>query len=137
MHRLLEWGDLGAAACAAAAREFVLDAAAAERAATMARSILGGQGAWAWDNSLLDWQGNEVDILVDGRVVRLDRLVRRRDTGQWWVLDYKSAATPQLQEDLLEQLQAYCEAVQRAHPGAVVRGAFLSGQGALIEPAAA
>ena len=134
MHRLLEWGDIGAAACTAAAREFALDAMAAAGAARMARSILDGAGAWAWDNQLLDWQGNEVDMQVDGRVVRLDRLVRRRDTGHWWVLDYKSAAAPQRQDSLVLQLQGYRDAVQRVVPGAVVRAAFLSGQGALIEP---
>ena len=137
MHRLLEWGDIGVAACAAAAREFALDGMAAASALSMARGILDGEGAWVWDDKLLDWQGNEVDIQVDGRVVRLDRLVRRRDTGHWWVLDYKSAAAPQQQESLLLQLQSYRDAVQRVYPGAVVRAAFLSGRGALIEPAAA
>ena len=137
LHRLLEWGDIGAAACAAAAREFALDGMAAVNAVSMARRILDGEGAWVWDNKLLDWQGNEVDLQVDGRVVRLDRLVRRRDTGHWWVLDYKSAAVPERQESLLLQLQSYRDAVQRVYPCAVVRAAFLGGQGALIEPAAA
>ena len=53
--------------------------------------------------------------------------------GSWWVLDYKSAARPQAQEELLAQLRGYRAAVQAASPGQTVRAAFLSAQGRLEE----
>ena len=68
-----------------------------------------------------------------GTTVRLDRLVRRADTGEWWVLDYKSAAQPQRQQALRAQLHTYRQAVQALEPGSVVRAAFLTGQGELEE----
>ena len=133
MHRLLEWGDTSSANAAAAAAEFGLDADQGIQAAAMAGRILQGQGAWVWDNALLAWQANEVELLYQGEPLRLDRLVQRKDTGQWWVLDFKSSPAPQHQPALLAQLQTYRSAVQDITPGAVVRAAFLTGQGDLIE----
>ena len=98
----------------------------------MAQRILQGEGAWAWDAAQIDWAGNEVELIHDGQVLRIDRLVRRRDTGAWWVLDYKSAAQPQQQPALRAQLHTYRAAVQRAYPGAPVRAAFLTAQGAIV-----
>ena len=66
--------------------------------------------------------------------MRIDRLVRHAQTGHWWVLDFKSTATPQEHPELLEQLSIYRECVARAYPGHTVRAAFLTAQGALIEP---
>lgn len=137
MHRLLEWAALDAQDWSAvqvqrAAIEFGLDAAQARQALALARRILQGEGAWAWSGAEVDWQGNEVPVSVAGSVRRIDRLVRRRD-GSWWVLDYKSAARPQQQEELLAQLRGYRAAVQAASPGATVRAAFLSALGRLEE----
>ena len=138
MHRLLEtWRD-GAVPEGAALREvqrlFALDAVAAQQAAAMARRILEGEGAWAWDPAQVDWHGNEVELHHEGELLRLDRLVRRRDTGEWWVLDFKSAAAPERQPELLAQMRRYCEAVAAAHSGsgARVRAAFLTAQGRLV-----
>ena len=114
--------------------QFVLDAQQMARAAQSAQAIVQGEGAWAWDTKLLQWQGNEISIYHRGRSLRMDRLVQRSDTGHWWVLDYKSAAQPQLVPALCEQLAAYCAAVRLAYPGKVVRAAFLSATGQLIEP---
>jgi ATP-dependent helicase/nuclease subunit A len=138
MHRLLEWGHGHVQADedrlrAAVAREFLLEAAEMRQAQQMAHNILRGEGAWAWDMRALDWHGNEVELLHRGARLRMDRLVRRRDTGEWWVLDYKSAAAPQHQAPLLAQMRAYRAAVLAAHTGAVVRVAFLTGQGELVE----
>ncbi|HSV55170.1 MAG TPA: 3'-5' exonuclease, partial [Burkholderiaceae bacterium] len=138
MHRLLEWGAPQAESdpaerLAAVAREFVLESAHARQAQQMAQAVLGGEGAWAWSPAMVDWHGNEVALLHRGALLRLDRLVRRRDSGEWWVLDYKSAAQPQQQAELIGQMQAYRAAVQAAHAGAVVRAAFLTAQGALVE----
>jgi len=137
MHRMLEGLPLGATALdpaqqRAAAREFALDASQARQAAAMAAAILAGEGAWAWDAALVDWVGNEVALTRQGQTLRLDRLVRRRDTGAWWVLDYKSAAAPLRQSALVQQLQDYRAALQAVLPGAPVHAAFLTGQGAVV-----
>jgi ATP-dependent helicase/nuclease subunit A len=82
------------------------------------------------------WQGSEVELAYDGQLMRLDRLVQRRD-GTWWVLDFKSHASPQTQADLLLQLQTYARAVAALHPGQPVKAAFLTAQGRCIELGAA
>ena len=137
MHRLLEWcglddADLSSGRIEAVAVEFQLDADQAQAAALMARRILQGEGAWAWQGKEIGWYGNEVPVCVQGRVGRIDRLVQRRD-GQWWVLDYKSASQPQAQAELLDQLRGYRAAVRASNPDAPVRAAFLSANGALKE----
>ena len=143
MHRLLEWGvvafdgaPIPPAAVAAAAHEFALSPGQAENAAQMAQRIASGEGAWAWQPDVIAWQGNEVDMLYQGQALRLDRLVQRKDAqaeGHWWVLDYKSAPTPQLQPELVRKMQTYRAAVQQAYPGAVVKAAFLTGDGRMVE----
>ncbi|RZL66479.1 MAG: DNA helicase UvrD [Variovorax sp.] len=137
MHRLLEWATPGAplspAHVRAAAREFMLDPAQARTAAQLAERIRAGEGAWAWDAQVIDWHGNEVSLVHEGETLRIDRLVRHRESGDWWVLDHKSAARPERDPALIAQMQRYRAAVQIASPGAVVRVAFLTGQGALIE----
>ena len=129
------------------ALEFALDAAQFATAQAMAVRILQGEGAWAWDAHQLAWQGNEVGLVHKGRLLRLDRLVQRRmegagsaehgcdsgDGGQWWVLDYKSSAQPQLQPELCAQLLEYQAAVAKTYAGHTVRAAFLTAFGTLIE----
>ena len=137
VHRLLErWSPAAAGRwpqthLPAVAREFALEAGAAREVQAMAERILHGEGAWAWDPAAIEWQGNEVELVHQGELLRLDRLVRRRG-GPWWVLDYKSAARPQAEEALTAQLQRYREAVRALHGGAEVRAAFLTGQGRLV-----
>ncbi|WP_309899953.1 UvrD-helicase domain-containing protein [Variovorax soli] len=137
MHRLLEWAQPGVppapAHVRAAGREFGLDADTARVAAAMAQRIRAGGGAWAWDTDALAWQGNEVTLVHRGEVLRIDRLVRHRASGVWWVLDYKSAARPERDATLISQLQRYRDAVQEACPGEAVRAAFLTGQGELVD----
>jgi ATP-dependent helicase/nuclease subunit A len=136
MHRLLETapadGRLRPAQLREVERTFGLDGAAVRQAAAMAQRILQGDGAWAWDDGQVDWQDNEVELLSDGELLRLDRLVRRRDSGEWWVLDYKSAAHPERQPELVAQMRRYRDAVAAANPGAPVRTAFLTAQGAMV-----
>jgi ATP-dependent helicase/nuclease subunit A len=136
MHRLLEWTQAGAALPAehvrAAAREFALDPEAARAAAAMAQRIRSGAGAWAWHAEALDWQGNEVTLVHQGQTLRIDRLVRHRESGAWWVLDYKSAGRPERDAALIAQLHRYRDAVREAYPGETVRAAFLTGQGELV-----
>ncbi|RZI92762.1 MAG: DNA helicase UvrD, partial [Variovorax sp.] len=137
VHRLLEWAlpgtPLPPAHVRAAAREFMLDLAQARSAAVFAERIRAGQGAWVWDARMIDWHGNEVTLLHEGEPIRIDRLVRHRETGAWWVLDYKSAARPERDDALLAQMRRYQAAVQNAYPGATVRAAFLTGQGEQID----
>ncbi len=116
-----------------AAREFELPIEAVRQAAAMARRIRTGEGRWAWDSAVIDWQGNEVTLLHAGVTQRIDRLVRRRDTGEWWVLDYKSAVRPEEQPELVAQMNRYRDAVRNANPGATVRVAFLTGEGRVVE----
>jgi len=134
---LLECWPLGEAVCPPAlrqrvAREFRLTGQALEDVAAMADRILRGEGAWAWDPASVDWAENEVEIHHAGQLLRLDRLVRQREGGVWWVLDYKSAARPERDADLLAQMQRYRRAVAAAHPGASVKLAFLTGQGRMV-----
>ena len=138
VHQLLERWNAGAeifpaAQLRRAARDFGLDDGQLREAAAVARCILQGEGAWAWQDDVVDWQGNEVALLHDGESLRLDRLVRRRGSGHWWVFDYKSAAQPQQRPELLVQLRRYRQAVAAANPGATVKAAFLTGQGRLVE----
>ena len=121
---------------AAVAREFDLDTAQARQALVQARSVAAGEGAWAWDAQRLDWWDNEVELLdAQGQVMRLDRLVRERASGHWWVLDHKSATQPERQAALREQLARYAQAVALAQPGAPVRTAFLTADGRGIDVA--
>ncbi|WHZ11481.1 MAG: ATP-dependent DNA helicase pcrA [Burkholderiaceae bacterium] len=138
MHRLLEWAPLGAkdfssTQIQSVAREFALDGPQAQQAAQMAQRILRGEGGWAWDPELVAWHGNEVALSWQGKSLRLDRLVRRKDVPEWWVLDYKSAAQPQGQAEPMAQLQTYRAAVQAQYPADRVRAAFLNAQGGLHE----
>jgi ATP-dependent helicase/nuclease subunit A len=133
MHRLLEWAPWTEQQLARAGQAFALDAAQTRTAAQMALAILHGEGAWAWDAQALQWHANEVAITHQGRVLRMDRLVQRRDDNSWWVLDYKSTARPQEQAELRAQLLTYRSIVQQAYPGQPVRAAFLTPQGRLIE----
>ena len=120
------------------AREFELTPETAKNAAGIAQCILQGEGAWAWDPSVIDRAINEAPLVYQGQSLRLDRLVRRKATAErgveWWVLDYKTAAAPQKQPQLIEQLQRYLRATtqQLGHEGRV-HAAFLSGDGRLIE----
>jgi ATP-dependent helicase/nuclease subunit A len=138
LHQMLERWTPGAemfapAQLRRAARDFALDDGQLREAAAMARRILQGEGAWAWRQDAVDWQGNEVSLLHEGETLRLDRLVRRRGSGEWWVFDYKSRGQAQEQPELLAQLRRYRQAVAQANAGAVVKAAFLTGQGRLVE----
>jgi len=136
MHRLLEWGNTSASNAMACAREFALSPAQGAQAAAMAERILQGEGAWAWDAEQLAWQGNEIELMYQGQLLRLDRLVQCKgvdNAGPWWVLDYKSAESPQSQPVLMEKMRAYQAAVQAIYPSELVKCAFLTAHGALIE----
>jgi ATP-dependent helicase/nuclease subunit A len=135
MHRLLQRADL--TNVQAVALEFSLSTQEAEQAAQMAQRIAAGEGAWAWDHAVIDWQGNEIELTANGQLMRLDRLVRRKDTADWWVLDYKSESQPQSKPELVAQMRSYVDAVQACHAGERVnervRAAFLTAAGKMVE----
>ncbi len=137
MHRLLEWGDVdNAGLLLRAARQFGLNPSQITAAQAMAKRIHSGDAAWAWDHAAVQWQGDEVELLVAGQLRRIDRLVQRKDAGhagQWWVLDYKSNQQPERQTELLEQLNGYRAAVQLTYPESVVKAAFLTSNGGVVE----
>ena len=140
LHRLLQWLPTPRAGFTwqalhqqAVAREFGLTSAQAEQALHMAQAMLQGEAAWVWDAAQLSFWGNEVELWHQGQALRLDRLVRRADTGCWWVLDFKSALHPERQAELRAQLQRYHRALALAHPGDAVRLAFINARGQLIE----
>ncbi|TXD15421.1 UvrD-helicase domain-containing protein [Extensimonas vulgaris] len=115
-----------------------LSLATATQAAALAQRILAGDGAWAWEPDCIAQAANEVPLHYQGQSLRLDRLVHRHSPAElagWWVLDYKSAAAPEQQADLLSQLKHYREAVKAlvAPAGDVsVYTAFLSGDGRVV-----
>ena len=144
MHQLLEWlpAKLDAAATLWRPEQlqrvqsnWQLSGEALELAHKWAGNIAKGEGAWAWQDGVVGFAGNEVDIMFGGALMRLDRLVQRRDTSEWWVLDFKSSHQPQLDDTLLRQLETYRAAVASIYQGQVVRSAFLTANGALVEPA--
>jgi len=137
MHKLLETMRPGTPFSSAQlrriAREFALNDDDVAQAVRMAHRIAQGDGAWAWDAAHVDWHGNEVAIHHEGELLRIDRLVRHVQTQEWWVLDYKSALNPQSRPELIGKMQRYRTAVQLAHPSAIVRAAFLTVEGRVID----
>ncbi len=117
----------------AAMREFDLTLEDGQVAAEAAQRILNGEGAWAWDDAVIDWQGNEVELVHNGVTLRLDRLVRRRDNGAWWILDHKLTSNPLADAALVQQLRRYRAAVQAIYPDAPIHAAFLTADGKLVE----
>jgi ATP-dependent helicase/nuclease subunit A len=138
MHRLLELYapgyDMQPVARGIGA-QFQLDAAQSAQALQLAQRITQGEAAWVWDAAVVDWQANELELVHQGALLRLDRVVRHRATQTWWVLDYKSSAAPERQLALREQLGQYAQALRASTPGATVRAAFISGEGRVVEVA--
>jgi ATP-dependent helicase/nuclease subunit A len=140
VHRVLEWAaarhdppaDL-AWLSQGAASEFRVAPAEVER---LARRIASSPAcARFFGGPTLRWSGNEVAVAEAGEVLRIDRLVELEDAGRrtWWVLDYKLSHTPQALAGYRAQLLRYRRAVQAAEPGAEVRCAFVTGDGAVLE----
>jgi ATP-dependent helicase/nuclease subunit A len=144
VHRLLEWiarpdrplprGQWPAAA-RAAARAFALPAPAAAEVLAIAACIVDSPDCAAFfDPGQLAWAGNEVPVTLDGRVLRIDRLVALERDGQrvWWVLDYKLACRPGSDPALRAQLQHYRDAVRALQPGEPVQAGFVTSRGQMV-----
>jgi ATP-dependent helicase/nuclease subunit A len=163
MHRLLQWcewldettGSLPSIWSVAALQrvqdQFELSAEELQLALQSAQRIVRGEAAWAWQRQHIDWQANEINLSFAGQSLRIDRLVRHRETGEWWVLDFKSSHTPQSSEILVAQMRQYRDAVQlalkaelipnrtsggnnsKAASTQLVRAAWLSASGRLLQ----
>ena len=144
VHRLLQWYPTrrerfvwSDAHVNAVAVEFELLGERASEACAMAGRMVGAEAAWAWDPQRVAEWSNEVALVHEGEQLRLDRLVRTRDSGgeppTWWVLDFKTATQPQQQAALLHQMATYRAAVAAAYPGEPLRVAFINADGRLIE----
>ena len=146
VHRLLEWaGRPGAAlspnelvaASAAAAAAAGLASGDANRVYDVARQVLTSPAcARFFAGPALRWAGNEVPVSEAGEVLRIDRLVLLATDdapATWWVLDYKLQAAALSLPGYREQVRRYMAAVQALQPADAVRGALITGQGALIE----
>jgi ATP-dependent helicase/nuclease subunit A len=141
VHRVLEWAAAArhaehaplSALAAGAAQEFGVDEREVTRLAE--RIWLSPACARFFRGPSLRWSGNEVPVSDDGEVLRIDRLVELDEAGQraWWVLDYKLRQAPDALPAYREQLRRYARAVQALQPGDLVRCAFITGAGELIE----
>ena len=144
VHRVLEWAVRRDAPnpivldtlCAAATREFGADASAVQR---IAGAILRSPACQRFfDARQLIWAANEASVVDGGELLRIDRLVHLRategDAEAWWVLDYKLSHAPDQLGAYRQQLARYQRAVSRLQPGEIVRGAFITGSGSVIEP---
>lgn len=139
VHRVLEWAGAPQAESSelqvladAAAREFLVDAREVLRLSQ--RIWQSPACARFFRREALRWWGNEVPVTDSGEVLRIDRLVQLADTAEWWVLDYKLRHAPQELPGYRDQLDRYRRAVQVLQPGEVVRCAFITGAGEVIEP---
>ncbi len=136
LHRLLQWQSAGGAELAAVAAEFTLSKQDAEAVATSANQMLTGEAAWLWDAAKIDWQANEYELFHEGRLLRMDRLIKERETQMWWVIDFKSALSPEKSAALQAQLKAYQTAVAAVFgvPASQVKTVFVTGDGSLVAP---
>ncbi|MDO9093943.1 MAG: UvrD-helicase domain-containing protein [Rubrivivax sp.] len=147
VHRVLEWaaGPLAAqtraalpAAGQAAALLFGLPPRQAARVAQLASAVLDSAACRRFfEGPALRWAGNEVPVTWGGEALRIDRLVALQSAGEtaptWWVLDYKLQADPATVQAYRDQMLRYMAAVSALQVGEVVRGAFITGQGQVVE----
>lgn len=134
VHRLLEWGSAQPAHVQAVAQEMSLDAQQARDAAQTAQRILTHpQSSKFFDPEQVDLAHNEVEILHQGEVLRIDRLVQI--DGHWWILDFKSALNPQKRrgKEYQKQLALYKEALSAIYPDMPIHTLLIGGSGETVE----
>ncbi len=146
-HRLMEWstGPMApqvrhpwADGAQAAASAFGLTVQQGNTLAKMAAAVLASPATHVFfDATALHWAGNEVPVVFEGQILRIDRLVALKpqaDQGpQWWVLDYKLNTDPLAVPGYRQQMAGYVQAVRLLQPGASVRAAFITGKGELFD----
>ena len=110
------------------------DADDARSAAAMAQRIRAGRGRLGLGRRMRSTgRATKSRSVHGGELLRIDRLVRHRESGTWWVLDYKSAARPERDAALIAQMQRYRQRCRPPTRRAAVRAAFLTGQGELVD----
>ncbi len=134
LHRLLQWQSTDAAALAATMREFALTPKQGQGVQSQASAMMNGEAAWLWDETRIDWRANEYELVHEGRVLRIDRLIKERETQMWWVIDFKSAAHPERAAALRTQLTDYVRAVSVGMGISKdrVQAAFVTGEGRVV-----
>ncbi|MDI4631743.1 UvrD-helicase domain-containing protein [Pelomonas sp. V22] len=138
LHRVLEWASGPAPQAlprllASAAQMYGLDAKRSQALERSAMAILQSKDcAPFFKTDQLLWSGNEVAVSLDGMDQRIDRLVCMNDRT-WWVLDYKLNPAPERNPDYVEQLRRYRRAVSALQPGEIIRTAFITSDGRLVE----
>jgi ATP-dependent helicase/nuclease subunit A len=142
VHRVLQWATATteppdfAAWAAAAGAEFDLPDDMAPAAAAIAQRIREQPALQRFfDRSTVLWSADEFDVMHQGELLRIDRLVRLGTPGRasWWVLDYKLALGAADDAALQAQLARYRVAVLPLAAGEPVHAAFITGDGALHE----
>jgi ATP-dependent helicase/nuclease subunit A len=142
LHRVLEWAAHDDARLddhlRAAAAQWALDAEGAADVGRHARAILASPPCRRFfDRAAYAWAGSEVPLAEGGEALRADRIVAFDDAKgarEWWLLDFKRHPAPHTQLDYVAQLQRYRDALRALQPRDSVRAAFISADGALIEP---
>ncbi|MDB5988767.1 MAG: ATP-dependent exonuclease, partial [Herbaspirillum sp.] len=74
---------------------------------------------------------SEMEIVVDGAVLRLDRMVEFADAV--WILDYKRNLLDSERQDYQAQLTTYRAALQSVWPAKSIRTALITVDGQLWE----
>ena len=92
-----------------------------------------------YDSTIFAWAANEVSLAsIAGEPLRADRIARCDDgagRSTWWLLDLKLHAAPQTRPEYIDQTRRYRDALRPLLPPAdALRCAFVTGDGALIEP---
>jgi ATP-dependent helicase/nuclease subunit A len=73
----------------------------------------------------------ELDLIDDGELLRIDRMVAAEDA--WWVLDFKWRVTAAERPAYARQVGRYCDVLRSIYPGRTVRAALVVADGELIE----
>ncbi len=84
-----------------------------------------------FDPDRFEFARNEMEIIVDGELIRLDRVVMFSDA--LWILDYKRNYFEFQHADYQAQLDQYRQACQRLFPGVQIRCALITVDGKLWE----
>jgi ATP-dependent helicase/nuclease subunit A len=84
-----------------------------------------------FDTQQFQFARNEMDIVYQQQLCRVDRLVAFADTV--WILDYKRQLLASEQQDYAAQLASYRAAVGAVYPDRAVRSALILASGEMIE----
>jgi ATP-dependent helicase/nuclease subunit A len=74
---------------------------------------------------------NEMDIISEHQLLRLDRVVVFDDTV--WVLDFKRQLLATEHTDYEQQLNKYCSALKRIYNQKKIHGGLILSDGSLVE----